>query len=63
MELHWHSEEPVQLNDDLTLPKFDLAEDPILGECHTSYVVGSFTCLKATFKLERQYGYFMLQVH
>uniref|UniRef100_A0A673CAU1 Glycine receptor, alpha 4a n=1 Tax=Sphaeramia orbicularis TaxID=375764 RepID=A0A673CAU1_9TELE len=46
----WLSENPVQVADDLTLPQF-------------VFSYGKFTCIEVKFHLERQMGYYLIQMY
>ncbi|XP_033993386.1 glycine receptor, alpha 4a [Trematomus bernacchii] len=59
----WLSENPVQVADDLTLPQFVLKEEMDLGYCTKSYNTGKFTCIEVKFHLERQMGYYLIQMY
>ncbi|XP_056625710.1 glycine receptor, alpha 4a [Triplophysa dalaica] len=59
----WLSENPVQVADDLTLPQFLLKEENDLGYCTKHYNTGKFTCIEVKFHLERQMGYYLIQMY
>ncbi|XP_071376913.1 glycine receptor, alpha 4a [Centroberyx affinis] len=59
----WLSEGPVQVADDLTLPQFVLKEEKDLGYCTKYYNTGKFTCIEVKFHLERQMGYYLIQMY
>uniref|UniRef100_A0A674N608 Glycine receptor, alpha 4a n=1 Tax=Takifugu rubripes TaxID=31033 RepID=A0A674N608_TAKRU len=59
----WLSENPVQVADDLTLPQFVLKEEKDLGYCTKYYNTGKFTCIEVKFHLERQMGYYLIQMY
>ncbi|KAM8908022.1 glycine receptor, alpha 4a isoform 2-T2 [Spinachia spinachia] len=59
----WLSENPVQVADDLTLPQFVLKEENDLGYCTKHYNTGKFTCIEVKFHLERQMGYYLIQMY
>uniref|UniRef100_I3J2N9 Glycine receptor, alpha 4a n=1 Tax=Oreochromis niloticus TaxID=8128 RepID=I3J2N9_ORENI len=59
----WLSENPVQVADDLTLPQFVLKEEKDLGYCTKHYNTGQFTCIEVKFHLERQMGYYLIQMY
>ncbi|XP_045887368.1 glycine receptor, alpha 4a isoform X2 [Micropterus dolomieu] len=59
----WLSENPVQVADDLTLPQFVLKEEKDLGYCTKHYNTGKFTCIEVKFHLERQMGYYLIQMY
>lgn len=50
----------VQINEHLEFPQFDLVFWDV-KECHSSYITGDFTCLRAIFYLHRHFGYYMIQ--
>ncbi|NXW38367.1 GLRA2 protein, partial [Phaetusa simplex] len=50
----WLSDGPVQVAEGLTLPQFILKEDKELGK---------FTCIEVKFHLERQMGYYLIQMY
>ncbi|XP_034398880.1 glycine receptor, alpha 4a [Cyclopterus lumpus] len=59
----WLSDNPVQVADDLTLPQFVLKEEKDLGYCTKHYNTGQFTCIEVKFHLERQMGYYLIQMY
>ncbi|XP_051930908.1 glycine receptor, alpha 4a isoform X3 [Hippocampus zosterae] len=59
----WLSENPVQVADDLTLPQFVLKDEMDLGYCTKYYNTGKFTCIEVKFHLERQMGYYLIQMY
>nr|XP_055034579.1 glycine receptor, alpha 4a isoform X1 [Misgurnus anguillicaudatus] len=59
----WLSESPVQVADDLTLPQFVLKDEMDLGYCTKHYNTGKFTCIEVKFHLERQMGYYLIQMY
>ncbi|XP_072287571.1 glycine receptor subunit alpha-2 isoform X3 [Pyxicephalus adspersus] len=59
----WMSNSPVQVADGLTLPQFILKEENELGYCTKHYNTGKFTCIEVKFHLERQMGYYLIQMY
>uniref|UniRef100_A0AAR2LIX6 Glycine receptor, alpha 4a n=2 Tax=Pygocentrus nattereri TaxID=42514 RepID=A0AAR2LIX6_PYGNA len=59
----WLSESPVQVADDLMLPQFVLKEEKDLRYCTKYYNTGKFTCIEVRFHLERQMGYYLIQMY
>ncbi|XP_046877307.1 glycine receptor, alpha 4a [Hypomesus transpacificus] len=60
----WMSDGPaVQVAEDLTLPQFVLKEEKDLGYCTKHYNTGKFTCIEVKFHLERQMGYYLIQMY
>ncbi|XP_026853458.1 glycine receptor, alpha 4a [Electrophorus electricus] len=59
----WLSDGPVQVADDLMLPQFVLKEEKDLGYCTKHYNTGKFTCIEVKFHLERQMGYYLIQMY
>ncbi|XP_041700831.1 glycine receptor subunit alpha-4-like isoform X1 [Coregonus clupeaformis] len=59
----WLVENPVQVADDLTLPQFVLKDEQDLGYCTKHYNTGKFTCIEVKFHLERQMGYYLIQMY
>ncbi|XP_074505452.1 glycine receptor, alpha 4a isoform X2 [Sebastes fasciatus] len=59
----WLSDNPVQVADDLTLPQFVLKDEMDLGYCTKHYNTGKFTCIEVKFHLERQMGYYLIQMY
>ncbi|XP_072368702.1 glycine receptor subunit alphaZ1 isoform X3 [Scyliorhinus torazame] len=53
----------VQVADGLTLPQFILKEEKDLRDCTKHYNTGKFTCIEARFHLERQMGYYLIQMY
>uniref|UniRef100_A0ABM5EVM6 Glycine receptor subunit alpha-4 isoform X2 n=1 Tax=Pogona vitticeps TaxID=103695 RepID=A0ABM5EVM6_9SAUR len=56
-------EEAVQVSEGLTLPQFILRDEKDLGHCTKSYNTGKFTCIEVKFHLERQMGYYLIQMY
>uniref|UniRef100_A0A3Q3ERV5 Glycine receptor, alpha 4b n=1 Tax=Labrus bergylta TaxID=56723 RepID=A0A3Q3ERV5_9LABR len=59
----WLNVGAVQVADDLTLPQFVLKEEQGLGYCTKHYNTGKFTCIEVNFYLERQMGYYLIQMY
>ncbi|XP_014054560.1 glycine receptor, alpha 4a [Salmo salar] len=59
----WLAKNPVQVADDLTLPQFVLKDEQDLGYCTKHYNTGKFTCIEVKFHLERQMGYYLIQMY
>ncbi|GAB5584427.1 glycine receptor subunit alpha-2 isoform X2 [Prionailurus iriomotensis] len=59
----WLSDGPVQVAEGLTLPQFILKEEKELGYCTKHYNTGKFTCIEVKFHLERQMGYYLIQMY
>ncbi|XP_019900533.1 glycine receptor, alpha 4a isoform X1 [Esox lucius] len=59
----WLTVNPVQVADDLTLPQFVLKDEQDLGYCTKHYNTGKFTCIEVKFHLERQMGYYLIQMY
>ncbi|XP_053167463.1 glycine receptor subunit alpha-2 isoform X7 [Hemicordylus capensis] len=59
----WMSTHPVQVAEGLTLPQFILKEEQELGYCTKHYNTGKFTCIEVKFHLERQMGYYLIQMY
>ncbi|KAI3373531.1 hypothetical protein L3Q82_022126, partial [Scortum barcoo] len=59
----WLDVGAVQVADDLTLPQFVLNEEKGLGYCTKHYNTGKFTCIEVKFYLERQMGYYLIQMY
>ncbi|XP_033003277.1 glycine receptor subunit alpha-2 isoform X4 [Lacerta agilis] len=59
----WMSDGPVQVAEGLTLPQFILKEEKELGYCTKHYNTGKFTCIEVKFHLERQMGYYLIQMY
>ncbi|KAM4620320.1 glycine receptor, alpha 4b [Polymixia lowei] len=59
----WLDVGPVQVADDLMLPQFVLKEEKGLGYCTKYYNTGKFTCIEVKFYLERQMGYYLIQMY
>ncbi|KGL83342.1 Glycine receptor subunit alpha-4, partial [Tinamus guttatus] len=56
-------QEAVQVAEGLTLPQFILREEKDLGYCTKHYNTGQFTCIEVRFHLERQMGYYLIQMY
>ncbi|XP_052004463.1 glycine receptor subunit alpha-2-like [Xyrauchen texanus] len=59
----WLDEGPVQMADGLTLPQFLIRDEKDLGYCTKHYNTGKFTCIEVKFNLERQMGYYLIQMY
>ncbi|KAL1780360.1 glycine receptor subunit alpha-1 isoform X2 [Sigmodon hispidus] len=59
----WQEQGAVQVADGLTLPQFILKEEKDLRYCTKHYNTGKFTCIEARFHLERQMGYYLIQMY
>ncbi|XP_064206610.1 glycine receptor subunit alpha-4-like isoform X1 [Anguilla rostrata] len=59
----WLDVNPVQVADELMLPQFVLKEEQDLGYCTKNYNTGKFTCIEVKFHLERQMGYYLIQMY
>ncbi|XP_062340849.1 glycine receptor, alpha 4b isoform X4 [Osmerus eperlanus] len=59
----WLDVGAVQVADDLMLPQFVLKEDKDMGYCTKYYNTGKFTCIEVKFHLERQMGYYLIQMY
>ncbi|XP_061753036.1 glycine receptor, alpha 4b isoform X2 [Nerophis ophidion] len=59
----WLDVGAVQVADDLVLPQFVLKEEKGLGYCTKHYNTGKFTCIEVKFYLERQMGYYLIQMY
>ncbi|XP_037636793.1 glycine receptor subunit alphaZ1 isoform X2 [Sebastes umbrosus] len=59
----WDQKGAVQVADGLTLPQFLLKEEKDLRYCTKHYNTGKFTCIEARFHLERQMGYYLIQMY
>ncbi|XP_051558914.1 glycine receptor subunit alpha-3 isoform X2 [Myxocyprinus asiaticus] len=59
----WQEKGPVQVADGLTLPQFILKDESDLRYCTKHYNTGKFTCIEVRFHLERQMGYYLIQMY
>uniref|UniRef100_A0A3B4CJW1 Glycine receptor, alpha 3 n=1 Tax=Pygocentrus nattereri TaxID=42514 RepID=A0A3B4CJW1_PYGNA len=59
----WQENGPVQVADGLTLPQFILKDESDLRYCTKHYNTGKFTCIEVRFHLERQMGYYLIQMY
>uniref|UniRef100_A0A8C2JAF4 Glycine receptor subunit alpha-3-like n=1 Tax=Cyprinus carpio TaxID=7962 RepID=A0A8C2JAF4_CYPCA len=59
----WQEKGPVQFAEGLTLPQFILKDDSDLRYCTKHYNTGKFTCIEVRFHLERQMGYYLIQMY
>ncbi|TNN51875.1 Glycine receptor subunit alpha-2 [Liparis tanakae] len=59
----WLENGAVQVSDGLTLPQFIMKEEKELGYCTKHYNTGKFTCIEVKFHLERQMGYYLIQMY
>ncbi|XP_069558802.1 glycine receptor subunit alpha-2 isoform X1 [Brachyistius frenatus] len=59
----WLENGAVQVSDGLTLPQFIMKDEKELGYCTKHYNTGKFTCIEVNFHLERQMGYYLIQMY
>ncbi|ELT96399.1 hypothetical protein CAPTEDRAFT_94740, partial [Capitella teleta] len=59
--LIWDEETPIDISDDLYLPQYNLIKFDVRTLCSKNYRNGIYECLRATFWLERLYGFYLLQ--
>ncbi|KAG7461805.1 hypothetical protein MATL_G00194990 [Megalops atlanticus] len=59
----WQKNGPVQVAEGLTLPQFILKDESDLRYCTKHYNTGKFTCIEVRFHLERQMGYYLIQMY
>ncbi|KAJ8281026.1 hypothetical protein GJAV_G00062520 [Gymnothorax javanicus] len=59
----WQKKGPVQVAEGLTLPQFILKDESDLRNCTKHYNTGKFTCIEVRFHLERQMGYYLIQMY
>ncbi|CAG05892.1 unnamed protein product, partial [Tetraodon nigroviridis] len=59
----WLENGAVQVSDGLTLPQFIMRDEKELGYCTKHYNTGKFTCIEVKFHLERQMGYYLIQMY
>ncbi|XP_062851595.1 glycine receptor subunit alpha-3 [Trichomycterus rosablanca] len=59
----WQEHGPVQVAEGLTLPQFILKDESDLRYCTKHYNTGKFTCIEVRFHLERQMGYYLIQMY
>uniref|UniRef100_A0A672Q6A9 Glycine receptor subunit alpha-2-like n=1 Tax=Sinocyclocheilus grahami TaxID=75366 RepID=A0A672Q6A9_SINGR len=59
----WLEKGPVQVAEGLTLPQFIIRDEKELGFCTKHYNTGKFTCIEVKFHLERQMGYYLIQMY
>ncbi|KAL4640516.1 glycine receptor subunit alpha-3-like [Arapaima gigas] len=59
----WQKSGPVQVAEGLTLPQFILKDETDLRYCTKHYNTGRFTCIEVRFHLERQMGYYLIQMY
>uniref|UniRef100_UPI00358E757D glycine receptor subunit alpha-2 n=1 Tax=Myxine glutinosa TaxID=7769 RepID=UPI00358E757D len=59
----WKKEGALQVAEGLTLPQFLLKDEQDLIYCTKHYNTGKFTCIEAKFHLERQMGYYLIQMY
>ncbi|XP_034404139.1 glycine receptor subunit alpha-3-like isoform X4 [Cyclopterus lumpus] len=59
----WQENGSVQVAEGLTLPQFILKDESDLRYCTKHYNTGKFTCIEVRFHLERQMGYYLIQMY
>jgi len=59
---HWKKEDPVQITDDLNLPRFKL-ELFETTYCNTVTNTGEYSCLKILMVFKREFSYYLLTIY
>ncbi|XP_076447087.1 glycine receptor subunit alpha-2-like isoform X2 [Babylonia areolata] len=63
IKYQWMSRKPIDFNDKMELPQYTI-QDVLLGDCTKTYKeTGSFSCVQADFVLQRDIGYYLIQVY
>ncbi|XP_074651147.1 glycine receptor subunit alpha-2-like [Tubulanus polymorphus] len=62
MRFEWNALAPVELNEYMQLPQFQLDHTETMN-CWKSYSTGNFTCLEIRFFLRREIGYYLIQTY
>ncbi|XP_035221589.1 glycine receptor subunit alphaZ1-like [Stegodyphus dumicola] len=60
--LNWDPREAVRISRILTLPQFEFG-DALLGNCDTHMYGEIFSCINASFVLNRRSGYFIINIY
>ncbi|XP_076468092.1 glycine receptor subunit alpha-2-like [Babylonia areolata] len=59
----WISQNPIDFNEHMELPQFTIQE-VLLSDCTKTYKeTGSFSCVQADFLLQRDIGFYLIQVY
>ncbi|XP_025088016.1 LOW QUALITY PROTEIN: glycine receptor subunit alpha-4-like [Pomacea canaliculata] len=59
----WMSQKPIDFNEHMELPQYTL-QHVLLGNCTKTYKeTGSFSCVRADFLLQRDVGFYVIQVY
>nr|KAG5709219.1 hypothetical protein BaRGS_017971 [Batillaria attramentaria] len=59
----WMSSKPIDFNDQMELPQYTI-QGVLLSDCTKTYKeTGSFSCVRADFQLQRDVGYYVIQVY
>ncbi|KAL8605720.1 hypothetical protein ACOMHN_041127 [Nucella lapillus] len=63
IEYQWMSQKPIDFNEHMELPQFTI-QDLLLSDCTKTYKeTGSFSCVQADFLLQRDIGFYLIQVY
>ncbi|CBY14487.1 unnamed protein product [Oikopleura dioica] len=58
----WSADKSIDMPGGIALPQFKIMGHK-LADCTKSYTSGQYTCLRATFVLKREIGYYMIQIY
>ncbi|XP_035221600.1 glycine receptor subunit alphaZ1-like isoform X2 [Stegodyphus dumicola] len=62
LKLNWNESRAVRISSILTLPQFEVG-DVSLGRCDTYMYEETYSCINATFLLNRRIGYFIINTY
>ena len=58
MNIKWHEETQIGINEEIALPTFTLSEFLVRPECSREFSTGSFSCLEGFLILRRRISYY-----
>ena len=62
LQFNWQEKDAIQLNDNIVLPQFKIKGFK-LEDCTKVYSSGKFTCKEGQFIMQRQLGYYFVQMY
>jgi len=58
----WSRDKPVQVNENLKLPRFTL-EQYTIGECNSNTTTGIYSCLQVDLLFRREFSYYLITIY
>jgi len=62
VKFQWEPAKAIDMGPGLELPQFRILGHKT-GDCTKKYTSGIYTCIRAKFILEREIGYYMIQIY